>query len=93
MPGASVRIGVTVRGVGQGSVGRPSLLRRCGVVDSRSNERMAKHDVILEFDEAVVFYGFRGIFGNMERVCGTPHQLGIARRIGSDDQQQSSGRG
>jgi len=90
VPGAAIRVDITIGGVGEGTVDALALLRRCRSLDRRADERMTEADLRPEVDQTGVGRWRRGVRPDAELRGCAPHQHRISRRLGRRDEKQQS---
>jgi hypothetical protein len=85
VPCAAVKVELSISGVSERPVHVASLSRRCRLVDSRTDQRMAEDYVWRHFQQAIgldlAVYGLV----DSEVPGGAPHKSRIASRLGSSD--------
>ena len=92
MPGAAIGIDVGIRGVGEGLVDAPAILRRGRPVHRRPHERMAEAHLGAELDQVRAGGGAPAAASIPERGGRLPQQQRIADGLGRGDQEQESRR-
>jgi hypothetical protein len=87
VPRAAVWVNTSLSGLRQRSMHVASVRKRCGLVDSRTDQWMAKNDSRKHFQQVISFN--RGSCGlvDSELLGGAPHKNRIARRLGSRDEE------
>src|ERR1700722_20452100 len=88
MPSAAVRVDPGVSGVSECPVHLASVGGRCGLVDSRTDQRMTENDLWRQFQQAIRFDLRPCGLIDSEVLGGTPHKSRIAGRLGSRDKEE-----
>jgi hypothetical protein len=90
VPGAPVRVGRRVRGLGKRSVRVASVSRRRRLVDSRTDKRVAENDSRRHLQQTVGFNSGSCGLVDPEELGGGPHQCRIARGLGGRHKEQAT---
>jgi hypothetical protein len=89
VPGAAVRVEAYLSGFGECSVHVASVTSRSSLVDSRTDQGMAKNDSWCHFQQAISFTrGGRGLVES-EVLSGAPYKSRIARRLGRRHEEKT----
>jgi hypothetical protein len=91
VPSAAVGVDGRIGCLRQGLMYIVSLLRGCGAIDRRPNQRVAEAHSGAEYRQVGVDGRLRGCRIDPQPGCGSPHQQRIAERFGRDDEQQAAG--
>jgi hypothetical protein len=91
VPGAAVKVELSISGMSKRPVRVPSVSRCCRLIDSRTDQRMAKHYVWRHFQQAIrLDLAVCGLIDS-EVLGGAPHKSWIASRLGGRDEQKALG--
>ena len=93
VPGPAVGIGLGIGGHGQGQMHAPAFFRIRGVVDRRTQQRVAEGNLRAEVKQAIRLRGAYGLGWDTQRPGRSPQQSRLAGRLGRGHQQQPLGRG
>jgi len=91
VPGASIWIDLRISDRRQGAMRVPLLLTGRRAVHRRADQRMTKPDLRAELDQTSLNRGHRRFGPDREALGCSPHEHGVADRIGRRDQQQATG--
>ncbi|WP_431899827.1 hypothetical protein [Nonomuraea sp. bgisy101] len=91
MPGTAVRVDLRVGDLRQREMDRPAILLLRRPVHGRPHERVTEDHPYVERQQPVGPVRQDRRRGDAEPFGGTPHQRGVADRLGGGDQQEQSG--
>ena len=90
VPGAAIRIDISIGGISQGAVDALALVRRCRSLDSRTDKRMTEAHLRPEVDQSSVGRRHSCVRPDPELRGRPPHQHRIPHRLGRRDKKQKS---